>query len=47
LIVINGQKNKDMKNLDFKHIGITVVSVMVALVVYDRFVAPAIDKSVD
>jgi hypothetical protein len=36
-----------MKNIDFKHIGITVLSVMVALVVYDRFVAPMIDKTVD
>lgn len=35
-----------MGNLDFKQIAITIASVMVALVVYDRFVAPMIDKTV-
>jgi hypothetical protein len=36
-----------MGSIDFKHIGLTVLSVVVALVVYDRFIAPMIDKSVD
>ena len=44
---MDGHKIKKMKNIDFKHIGITVASVIVAMVVYDRFVAPMIDKAVD
>lgn len=40
------KKINTMGNLDFKQIAITIASVMVALVVYDRFVAPMIDKTV-
>ena len=36
-----------MKNIDFKQAGITMVVVLASLVVYDRFVAPMIDKQVD
>jgi hypothetical protein len=36
-----------MKNIDFKQAAITMATVLVTLVVYDRFVAPMIDKQVD
>jgi hypothetical protein len=36
-----------MGNIDFKHLGLTVVAVIAGLVIYDRFIAPMIDKTVD
>lgn len=38
---------RTMKNLDFKQMAITGLVVIASLVVYDRLVAPAIDKAVD
>jgi hypothetical protein len=35
-----------MPHIDFKQAAITLVTVLVALAVYDRFVAPMIDKTV-
>ena len=36
-----------MKNIDFKQLGLIVVGVLVANLVYDRFLGPAIDKAAD
>ena len=36
-----------MKNLDLKQAGITLAVVVVALFVYDKWIAPMADKVVD
>lgn len=46
-LLLMDKKITTMGNIDFKHLGLTVVAVIVALAVYDRFVAPMIDKAVD
>ena len=36
-----------MKKIDFKQLGLIVVGVLIATVVYDRAVGPMIDKAAD
>jgi len=36
-----------MKDIDFKQIALTVASVIVALAIYDRAIAPMVDKQID
>jgi hypothetical protein len=35
-----------LKGIDFKHVAITAVTVIVALIVYERWVSPLIAKKV-